>query len=173
MSDRKLGERIKKLRGNMTLKEFSQKCNTPYNLTRYLDRGVGFSLRMPIEERRDILRRITSACGVSEDYLLVDDESEESKSSEIIIEKCAEKIRAAKSREDLSRINYFCLAAVRSAILLIAGKKHLEREDAAALRKLANVCCYILDPCIDNEWQIDPMAAINKDSEEKSSQIKN
>jgi hypothetical protein len=90
---------------------------------------------------------------------------EESKSSESILEECAEKIRAAKAREDLTRINYFCLAAVRSAILLIAGKKHLEMEDAAALRKLANVCCYILDPCIDNEWQIDPMAAINKDSE--------
>ena len=169
MNDKELGARIGALRWKMTLKEFSLKCGLPYHTVRYLSNGEGFPIAMPIEERRDILKKITAACGVSEDYLLADEEPEEHKHSKVII-KCAE---PAKTIDGLTRFNYFCVTGICEAILSIAGKRHFNKKDAVALRKLTNVLCYILDPCIENEWQIDTFAAIDKERGEENSHDKN
>ncbi len=84
-TEKELGSVIKKLRGNMSLRDFAKKCNTTHTTIDNLEKGIDFRTGKPTQVKMATLQKIADACGVSLAYLTGESQNEGNKELKVAL----------------------------------------------------------------------------------------
>lgn len=68
-TEQEIGNIIKQLRGDMSLREFAEKCNISHTTIDTLEKGYDFRTKKPAQAKLTTLQKIADACGVSLSYV--------------------------------------------------------------------------------------------------------
>ena len=71
-TENEIGNIIKQLRGEMSLREFAKKCNVSHTTIDTLEKGFDFRTKKPAQAKLTTLQKIADACGVSLSYITGD-----------------------------------------------------------------------------------------------------
>lgn len=69
-----IGKTIRKLRGDLSLRAFAQKCHISHSTIDYIEKGVDFRTGKPSFPSALVLNKIADACDVPLNYILGADE---------------------------------------------------------------------------------------------------
>ena len=72
---KKIGEKIRQLRGNLSLRDFAQKCKISHTTIDNLEKGIDFRTQKPTQVTLNTLNKIASACNVSISYIIGENNS--------------------------------------------------------------------------------------------------
>lgn len=69
-SEKKIGEIIHQLRGDLSLREFALKCEISHTTIDNLEKGVDFRTGKPTQVKMTTLQKIADACDVPISYII-------------------------------------------------------------------------------------------------------
>ena len=72
-NEKEIGEIVRQLRGEMSLRDFAQKCAISHTTIDNIEKGVDFRTGKPTQAKVSTLRKIADACGVSVSYIVGED----------------------------------------------------------------------------------------------------
>lgn len=73
-NEKEVGITIRKLRGNMSLRDFAKKCDISHTTIDNLEKGIDFRTGKPVQAKITTLQKIADACGVPLAYIVDEDE---------------------------------------------------------------------------------------------------
>lgn len=74
-TEKEIGNIIRKLRGDLSLREFSKKCDVSHTTIDNLEKGIDFRTKKPTQVTLNTLNKIASACNVSISYIIGENNS--------------------------------------------------------------------------------------------------
>ena len=69
-NEKDIGQQIKNLRGNTSLRDFAKKCDISHTTIDNLEKGVDFRTGKPVQAKIATLQKIADACGVPLSYII-------------------------------------------------------------------------------------------------------
>ena len=69
-TEKEIGLTVRQLRGEMSLRDFAQKCTISHTTIDNIEKGVDFRTGKPTQVKMSTLRKIAVACGVSVGYIV-------------------------------------------------------------------------------------------------------
>ena len=81
-STKEIGEAVKKLRGNYSLREFAKKCDVSHTAIDTIEKGIDFRTGKPVQPKLATLEKIAKACGVPLTHITEPDSNEQKDISE-------------------------------------------------------------------------------------------
>lgn len=73
-NEKEVGITIRKLRGDMSLRDFAKKCDISHTTIDNLEKGIDFRTGKPVQAKITTLQKIADACGVPLTYIVGEDE---------------------------------------------------------------------------------------------------
>ena len=73
-SEKKIGEIIRQLRGDLSLREFALKCEISHTTIDNLEKGIDFRTGKPTQVKMTTLQKIADACDVPVSYIIGEEE---------------------------------------------------------------------------------------------------
>ncbi len=70
--EKEIGEIIKQLRGDMSLRDFAKMCHTSHTTIDNIEKGIDFRTGKPTQVKMATLQKIASACGIPITYIVGD-----------------------------------------------------------------------------------------------------
>lgn len=100
-SEKEIGEIVRKLRGNMSLRDFGDKCQISHTTIDNIEKGIDVRTGKPTQVKMITLEKIASACGVPMSIFL----DEPSKASQTIKDsELAEFLEELKTRPEMKML---------------------------------------------------------------------
>ena len=78
-----LGEIIRQLRGDLSLRDFATKCDVSHTTIDNLEKGVDFRTGKPTQVKMSTLQKIADACNVPVSYILNEANKKPTKDGEL------------------------------------------------------------------------------------------
>ena len=72
---KEIGEVIRQLRGDLSLREFAIKCDISHTTIDNLEKGIDFRTKKPTQVKMATLQKIADACNVPVSYIMGEEES--------------------------------------------------------------------------------------------------
>ena len=73
-NEKEIGEKIRQLRGELSLRDFAQKCDISHTTIDNLEKGIDVRTGKPTQAKMTTLQKIADACGVPLSYIIGEDE---------------------------------------------------------------------------------------------------
>lgn len=67
---KQIGEVVRELRGNMSLRDFAKMCNISHTTIDNIEKGIDFRTGKPTQVKMATLEKIASACGVKISHII-------------------------------------------------------------------------------------------------------
>ena len=74
-SEKKIGEIIRQLRGDLSLREFAFKCDISHTTIDNLEKGIDFRTGKPTQVKMTTLQKIADACDVPISYIIGEEDT--------------------------------------------------------------------------------------------------
>ena len=75
-SEKEIGEIIRQLRGDLSLREFALKCEMSHTTIDNIEKGIDFRTKKPTQVKMTTLQKIADACDVPVSYIIGEKEPE-------------------------------------------------------------------------------------------------